>query len=226
MEKAYPHTPQTAANQSCLLPSNEFLTIICTQFTPLQPIQGAQTFSRCVLATLTQMHNCGTLLEACVHRIGRRDERNSAAVAELAAYLVHVADQAAEVNWKGRFLELGGTFRITRTGGPDHHPVFRCEAWLPTPGGTPVEVSSKGNSKRAAQQKAALKALDIAGLAQVAQPLASTAPGTKALAAPKPLQGPKSQVTPRQPLGPVFVSVICLVICLVISNLATTAAVI
>ena len=109
-----------------------------------------------------QEHGCGTMLEACVDAVA--ETGNDAAIAELAQFLIDAAHYsmpqcALETNPKGKLLELGGTVTSSSIGGPDHQLVFEAKVCLDG-----FSATSKGSSKKRAEQDAAVLVLNAAGL--------------------------------------------------------------
>ena len=134
-----------------------------------------------------QIHDRGTMVEACVDAVAKEDP---AAVDELARFLVlagmasegssssssssgdHPADSllaVAEGNPKGKLLELGGELTCQVVGGLQHAPVFLAEARLQLPGGL-LSAQAEGTSKKGAEKAAADQVLREAGLTMVVQP--------------------------------------------------------
>lgn len=136
-----------------------------------------------------QIHDFGTMVEACVDAVAVDDAE---AVAELARFLVDcVTDSSGssseesdlfdelgtmenspikgskqsfmlENNPKGKLLELGGQVEATRVGGFSHSPVFKAEARL---GGRHAEA--EGPSKKVAEREAAAAVLAEAGVSSL-----------------------------------------------------------
>ena len=139
-----------------------------------------------------QIHDCGTMVEACVDAIAAE---NPEAVAELARFLVNsvtdtnsspseesdsidemgtpdsspVQDSGEmlllEKNPKGRLLELGGQVKGTRIGGFAHAPVWQAEATLEE-----HTAEATGPSKKSAERDAAAAVLAQAGMTSLVQP--------------------------------------------------------
>mmetsp|Transcript_23081 Transcript_23081/g.64094 ORF Transcript_23081/g.64094 Transcript_23081/m.64094 type:complete len:461 (-) Transcript_23081:501-1883(-) len=125
-----------------------------------------------------QVHDYGTMLEACIQAVADEDPE---AVAELARFLVSSvmrtgvdtsADSVDEElkgaefgtedgppwmldgNPKGRLLELGGELTCERVGGLEHAPVFLAEARIEE-----HSAQARGGSKKAAEKEAAAAVL-------------------------------------------------------------------
>ena len=131
-----------------------------------------------------QVHDRGTMVEACVDAVAKDDP---AAVDELARFLVmtcvaseggssssssssSIGDHPVEGNPKGKLLELGGELSCEVVGGLQHAPVFLAEAKLRLPDGGMLSARAEGTSKKGAERAAAEEVLREGGLNVMVQP--------------------------------------------------------
>ncbi|EOD30764.1 hypothetical protein EMIHUDRAFT_232352 [Emiliania huxleyi CCMP1516] len=153
----------------CAAVSNEHMAAHLDQLLPLTLL----TLLPPAEERAAQVHDCGTLLEACVERV--HHSGGADAIEELARYLLATATDTdadasegeggeararREANPKGRLLELGGSVGpAEQVGGASHSPLFRAAASLGE-----RRLTAEGGSKKAAEKAAAAALLASAGV--------------------------------------------------------------
>ena len=111
-----------------------------------------------------QVHDCGTVLEACVSRVYAAG--NTAAIAALARFLVdNSKTHAVVIDAISKLTELKGTLDADEGSGPPHARVFEAVAHI----GVRV-ARAQGHSKKVAKQSAAGKLLEQMGVETKKQP--------------------------------------------------------